>query len=103
MYVYVHLRHIVLLALRIGDKLIRTLDAVDVVRASLDHPLIDQSLKWLILTDDSEVVEELIPKATIDQVTRSMLRTANVEIHLSPVAISFGGDQSGLILRIHIA
>ena len=87
-----HLRHVVLLALRVGDKLVRTLNAVDIVRATLDHSLVDQSLERLILADDPEVVEELIPEAAINQVTRSVLGAANVEIHLSPVTVGFGGD-----------
>ena len=42
--------------------------SINEVRAALDHALIDEVLKRLIFVDQSEVEEELVPEASIDEV-----------------------------------
>ena len=86
-----------------GDEGIRVLDAVDEVGATLDHPLIDQLAEGLVLDDEAEVIDELIPEAAIDEVTGSMLCTSDVEVYMAPVGILVTTDKCLVIVRIHVA
>ena len=69
----------------------------------MDHTLVHQFLERLFLAAYAEVEEELIPETTVDQVTRGMLRTSYIEIHILPVVISFLRNQCLFIVGIHIA
>ena len=86
-----------------GDEGIRVLDAVDEVGATLDHPLIDQLAEGLVLDDEAEVIDELIPEAAIDEVTGSMLCTSDIEVYMAPVGILVTTDKCLVIVRIHVA
>ena len=59
--------------------------AIDEVRTTLYHTPIDEFLERLFHVAHTEVEEELVPEARVDEVTSSMLRTANVEVYVFPV------------------
>ena len=77
--------------------------AVYEVGAALNHTLVHQFLERFFLATHSVVEEELVPEARIDEVSRGMLGTSHVEIHVLPVFISLFADQCLGVVRIHIA
>ena len=96
-------RGVVLILQPKRDEGIGILDTVDEVRAPLDHPLVHQLAEGFILYDKSEVEEELIPEATIDQVPCSVLSSSDIEVYLTPIGILSGCYQSLAIVWVHIA
>ena len=77
--------------------------AIDEVRATLYHALVDELLEGLFLAAHAEVEEELVPEARVDEVTRGMLRTAHVEVDVLPVLVGLRAHEGLRILRVHIA
>ena len=107
-YIYVDRSYVVIL-LQVQTYEYRSLvvviavDAVNEVRATLDHTLVHQLLEWLFLAAYAEVEEELVPETGVNQVTGSMLATTYVEVHVLPVLISLLAYESLIVVRIHIA
>ena len=77
--------------------------AIDEVRTSLDHTLVDQLLERLFLHAVTIVVEELVPEPAVNQVAGGMLRSAHIEVHVLPVFIGCLSHQRLVVVRIHIA
>ena len=94
--------HLIILLEVVGDKGVGAVDAIDEVGSSLDHTLVDELLKGLLLTNNAQIKEELVPETAVNQVTGSMLRTSNVEINIAPVLIYLRIYQSMLVVRIHV-
>ena len=94
--------HLIILLEVVGDKGVGAVDAIDEVRSSLDHTLVDELLKGLLLTNNAQIKEELVPETAVNQVTGSVLRTSNVEINIAPVLIYLRIYQSMLVVRIHV-
>ena len=86
-----------------GDEGIRILDAINEVRAPLDHPLIDQLAEGFILYDQPKVIDEFVPETAIDEVTCGVLCTADVEVDMAPVGILLTTHQSLIVVWVHIA
>ena len=97
------------LVFRCVDKPIRDIgvrtanQAIDEVRTPLNHTLVDEFLKGLVLADITEVVEELVPEAAVDKVSRGVLAAAEVEVHLPPVLVHCGRYQCLAVVVVHIA
>ena len=102
-HVHVNRSHVVVLGEAFRHKRVRVLDAVHKIATPLNHALVDQLLERLFAHRNAEVEEELVPETGIDEVTRSMLRTAYVEVHAFPVFRCFGAYQSLAVARVHIA
>ena len=62
-------------------------DTIHEVGAALYHTLVDKFLERLFLAAHTVVVEELIPETGVDKVTGGMLRTADVEVDVTPVLV----------------
>ena len=77
--------------------------AIDEVRTALNHTLIDQLLERLIFANIAQIIEELIPETRINQVSRSMLATAQIQIHLTPVLVRLFAHERLVVMRIHIS
>ena len=77
--------------------------AIDEVGTTLNHTLVHQFLERLFLATHAQVEEELVPEARVDEVTRGMLRTTHVEIHVLPVFVGLLRHQSLFVFRVHIA
>ena len=76
---------------------------INEIRATLDHTLVDEFAEWFVLADIPEVEEELIPETAIDEVTRSMLGTSDIEVDLTPIIVGLFAYQSSIVVVIHIA
>ena len=76
--------------------------AIYEVRATLDHTLVDKFLKRLVLADIAEVEEELVPETAIDEVTRSMLSTTDIEVDLTPVVVGLFAYERSIVVVVHI-
>ena len=76
---------------------------IDEVRTTLYHTLIDEFLERLFHVAHTEVEEELVPEARVDEVTRCVLRTANVEVNVLPVFGSLRREQGFVVVRVHVA
>ena len=77
--------------------------AINEVRTTLNHSLVDQLLERLVFADITQIIQELIPETTIDQVSSSMFATTQIQIHLSPIIVRLLADQCLVIVRIHVA
>ena len=73
------------------------------VGATLNHALVDELLERLFLARDTEVEEELIPEAAVNQVARGVLRTSDVEVDVLPILVHFLVNECLLVARVHIA
>ena len=78
-------------------------DAVDEVRAALDHALVDELLERLLLADATQVVEEHVPETRVHEVARGVLDAADVEVDRTPVLIGLLADQRRVVVRVHVA
>ncbi len=96
-----HVIHILDEALR-DKQCVIGLGAIDEVRASLNHALVDKFLEGLFHHRHANVVQELVPEAGIDEVTRGVLGSANIEVHLLPVFHSLLRKVGLVVVRIHI-
>ena len=101
-YVHVNRCYLVLVSQIVRDESIGILDAVNKVRAALDHTLVDQFLERLLLAYQTEVEQELVPETAIDQVARSVLRTADIQIDITPVFVNLLIHQCLMVAWIHI-
>ena len=81
----------------------RRIDGIELLRCIIIGHLVDQLLERLFAHRNAEVEEKLVPETGIDEVTRSMLRTAYVEVHAFPVFRCFGAYQSLVVARVHVA
>ena len=77
--------------------------AINEVGTTLDHTLVDEFAEWFVLADIPEVEEELIPETAIDQVTRSMLSTADIEVDLTPIIVGLFAYERSVVVVVHIA
>ena len=73
------------------------------VRAPLYHSLVDEFLERLLHMAHTEVVEEFVPEARVDEVTGGVFRTAHVEVDVLPVFGSLGREQCLVVVGIHVA
>ena len=95
--------HVILVLEVERNKRVGVLDAVHKVAASLNHALVDQLAERLGLADKTVVIEELVPETAVNQVTRGMLGTTHVEVHLTPIFIGLMRDKLILVVRVHVA
>ena len=65
--------------------------------------MVDQFAEGLFLARGADVEEELVPEAAIDQVTRGVLRAADVEVYVAPIGVGFGRYECAVVVRIHVA
>ena len=79
------------------------LDAVYEVASALYHTLVDELLEGLVVLAITEVVEELVPETRVDEVTRSMLATTHVEVHVLPVLAHLVIHECLVVAGVHIA
>ena len=79
------------------------LDAIYEIASSLNHTLVHQLLERFFHNGDTQVVQELVPEAGVDQVAGSMFCTTYIEIHVLPVGIYVRGYQCCVVTRIHVA
>ena len=100
--IHVNLRCLVLVLKTAGNEGICADNPINEVGTTLNHSLIDEFLERLLLAYISEVVEELIPEPRIDKVSRSVLSTTDVQVHIPPVSISLASDKFLIVVRIHI-
>ena len=84
------------------DESVGVLDAVNEVAASLDHALVDKFAERLSLANIAVVIEELVPETAVDQVTRGMLGTTHIEVHLTPIFIGLLRNEFLIVVRIHV-
>ena len=94
--------YLIILLEVVGDKGVGAVDAIDEVGSSLDHTLVDELLKGLLLTNNAQIKEELVPETAVNQVTGSVLRTSDIEINVAPVLIYLRIYQSMLVVWIHV-
>ena len=94
---------------RIGPELVHDLVGIHDVAAGLRHllvifpkhnPLMHQFLERLRSTDRPDVVQNLVPKARIEQMQHGMFAAADIEIHRHPVPFQCRIDELPLILRV---
>ena len=102
-HIHVDRRHVIVALQAVRHEAVRAHDAIDEVRSALDHALVDQLVEGLFLARGANVEEELVPEAAIDQVTRGMLRAADVKVHVAPIGVGFGRDECAVVVRIHVA
>ena len=69
----------------------------------MDHALIDEFLKRLILVDQADVEEEFIPEAGIDEVSCSMFGASEIEVNLLPVVACIAAYERFVVVVVHIA
>src|SRR3712207_9577997 len=62
-------------------------DTVNEVGTALDHTLVDELLEGFLLATYATIEQELVPKATIDKVSRGMFGSSDVQIHVLPVRV----------------
>ena len=93
-HIDVDLLRFVLIAQTERHKLIGAHHAINEVRATLNHTLVNQLLEGLVLANIAQVVEEHIPETRVHQVTRSVLDTTHIEIDIAPILVSLAAHQS---------
>ena len=64
--------------------------------------MVDEFLERLIFANIAQIIEELIPETRIDQVSRGVLGTAEIEVHLTPVSVHVLINQRFVVVRVHI-
>ena len=96
-------RHVVLVFQIIRYKCIGVFDTIDEVRTALNHTLVNELLERLFLHAYTEVEEEFVPETGVDQVTRRMFRTADIQIDVLPIFVRLFRYQRLVVVRIHIA
>ena len=79
------------------------LDTVYEVASALYHALVDELLEGFVVLAITEVVEELVPETRVDEVTRSMLATTHVEVHVLPVLAHLVIHECLVVAGVHIA
>ena len=78
-------------------------NAVNEVRAALNHTLIDEFAERLILAHIAQVIEEFIPETGVNQMAGGVLGSAYVQVNIAPVGIHLAVHEGLVIVRIHIA
>ena len=101
-YIHVYGRDIVLIFKVQRDKCVGLLNPVHKIASSLDHTLINKFPERLLLARDAQVEQEFIPEPAINQVSRRMLRSTDIKVYASPIAIGFLRHQSLAVSRIHV-
>ena len=86
-HVHVEWGSVVLVLQSQRDEGIGVFDAIDKVATALNHALVYQLLEGLFGYGVTQVVEELVPEARVDQVTRGVLCTTYVEVYMLPVVV----------------
>ena len=81
------LRRLILVLEAAGDEGIGVHDPVHEVGAALDHALVDELAEGFVFAHVAEVIQELVPEAAVDQVSRRMLRTSHIQVHTAPVLV----------------
>ncbi len=104
-YIHIHMNRcdIVLLFQVVRNKSIRAFYAIYKITPSLNHTLIYQLLKRLLLTRQTNVEQKLVPETTVNQVTGCMFSSPDIKINIPPVIICLLRHQSLAIMWIHIA
>ena len=77
--------------------------AINEVRTTLDHTLVDEFGEWFVLADIAKVEEELVPETAIDEVNRCMLGTTDLEGDLTPVVVGLFAYKCCIVVVVHIA
>lgn len=100
----------------IGPKCIRTVFADHIIRIDDIVPSLGhfsaifsqyqahsiQFLKRLACTHDTDVIQELMPKTSVDQVSRCMFKTSHIDIDLSSIFFFILAYECFVIVWIHI-
>ena len=69
----------------------------------MDHTLVDQLAERLILTNISQIEQELVPETGINEVASGVLGATNVEINIPPICVHILVNQGVIIVGIHVA
>mmetsp|Transcript_24890 Transcript_24890/g.68954 ORF Transcript_24890/g.68954 Transcript_24890/m.68954 type:complete len:203 (-) Transcript_24890:1977-2585(-) len=66
--------------------------------ASENHTLVNQLLEWFRVGGVSQIEEDLVPKASVEQMQHCVFSTANVQVDWHPIGVGLGTEGSFSIL-----
>jgi len=89
----VNLHGVVLILESEGNEGVASLYAIYEIGATLDHSLVDELFKRLLLAYISSVIKEFVPESGVDEVTCGVFRTPDIEVHIAPVFIGLAAHQ----------
>ena len=102
-HVHVYRRGIVLVLQSKAYKGVGVLYAVHKVGTALYHALVNKLLEWLVLARHAKVEEELVPETAVNQVSRSVFRTTDIQVYILPIFISLLSHERRIVGGVHIA
>ena len=70
------------------------------VALALDHPGVEQLLERLLGVHQAQVEEHLVPEARVQQVEHRVLRAADVQVDVHPVALGLARERRRVVARV---